>query len=79
MEKIEITKRALVQRINRKLQGRKLFIARGAKERASFGHYYVATTRASGIELHERDLNLEKYARTIGVLETWEVLSDPSS
>jgi hypothetical protein len=75
--KIQVTKRALVQRINRRLPkgGRSLYCARGAAEIKAFGRYYVATIRSSEIELHEKNVDLQAFGRKIGVLETWEVLA----
>jgi hypothetical protein len=74
---VQVTKRALVQRINRKLpSGRRLVSARGAKEIESFGNFYIATTHSKGIELHEKNVDLQAYGRKIGVLEDWEVLAN---
>jgi ABC-type phosphate/phosphonate transport system ATPase subunit len=72
MVKIAISRRALIQRLRRALQadGKHLRTAR-ADKRKLFGHYYLVGRK----ELIE-NVDIEKLARDLKVLEPWEALSD---
>jgi glycine cleavage system regulatory protein len=71
-EKIQITERALFQRINRLLhkQGGNLRTAHNQRIKASMGRYYIIDTEHNAISaLH---VDLEKLGRKLGVIEPWE-------
>ena len=72
MVNVPISKRALIQRLRRALQtdGKHLRTARAAK-RKLFGHYYLVGRK----ELIE-NVDIEKLARELKVLEPWELLVD---
>jgi hypothetical protein len=71
MQKIEIEKRALIARINRKLnrEGKKLRAARSRVEK-EIGDYLIVTNAGISDSLHAR--SLESLARKIGVLAPYE-------
>lgn len=72
-EKVEITARALLQRVNRAKKAEKIIIKKSrASQVASLGQYF-----AVDLNLHfvcQKDVNLLVLAREIGVLEPWETL-----
>ncbi len=81
--KIKITKRALFQRINRKLkpQGEKLYTPRTEAAQEQLGAYCVVATgevvqpkrtvTPGAVRVH---VDLEKLGRELGVIEPWEEL-----
>jgi hypothetical protein len=73
--KVPITERALIQRINRKLQQENygvMKIAReGSRAEQNLGRYYVVNDRNTVIDWH---LKLEEYGRDWGVLAPYEKL-----
>jgi hypothetical protein len=71
-DKVPITLRALLQRINRRLaeRGQVLKKARGEAERAHAGDYYIVdTNRAILIETH---VDPEALGRKLDTLRSWE-------
>jgi hypothetical protein len=74
-EKVPVTVRALVQRINRTLgkKGEKLLTARGEGAREEVGDYYVINVDRNILMLHH--VNLEALGRELDVLKPWETLT----
>jgi hypothetical protein len=72
-KKAPVTVRALLQRINRKIQGdhEKVMVARGTQARQYLGEYYLFDIQKEEIKAKKIN-NLEVYAREIGVLQDWE-------
>lgn len=70
--KVKISKAALVLRINRKLRESDavLRITRGTQALIDLGDFYVLDTRSNSIA--KKHLDLEDYARELGVLKAWE-------
>ncbi len=71
-----ITKRALIQRINRALvkQGQVLRTARGAMEAYNLGDYYIVDTEGANVVFI--NCNLEGLGRELKILGDWEVLGE---
>jgi hypothetical protein len=83
--KVKISERALFQRINRrlKLDGEKLCTARSESAKEELGQYYVVETGhhvrpkgavSSGVVYV--DVDLEKLAQKLGVIQLWEELEE---
>ena len=74
-QKVPVTMRAVIQRINRKLAPNmeKLLAARSERVRRDLGDYYVVDQRRNFL-IH-KDVDPETYAREIGVLAEWEKLT----
>ncbi|MGA3020308.1 MAG: hypothetical protein ABSF62_24575 [Bryobacteraceae bacterium] len=79
--RIKITERALFQRVNRKLNqdGEKLCTARSDSARQQLGRFYVVETgqqpkRAASSGVAHVNVDLEKLARKLGVIQPWEEL-----
>jgi hypothetical protein len=74
--RIQITERALFQRINRRLQqdGEKLCTARTETVKQQLGRFYVVET-GQGAGLVRKDVDLEKLAQKLGVIQPWEQLA----
>jgi hypothetical protein len=74
--KVPVTKRALVQRINRALkeQDEVLRTARGAKALADLGEFYVVDVKINGIV--GKHVDIEALGRKLKVLEPYEELSE---
>jgi hypothetical protein len=73
---IPVTKRALLQRINRKLKasGQHVLATRGTAARREVGEFYqVNVDRNSHVASH---VNLERLGRELEVLAPWERLAD---
>jgi hypothetical protein len=74
MVKAKITKRALIQRINRKLdkEGQTLKTNRGfvGAGKHDLGRYYIVDFATNGII--DLDVDLEATGRELGVLQGWE-------
>ena len=73
-EKVAISERALTQRINRKLASdmKRLCKARGNVSR-DVGDYYVINYRINAVM--QKDVDVEKLARELGVLKAWETVT----
>jgi hypothetical protein len=77
---VPVTKRALIQRINRKLEvtkGRDSIAARvkatrGGRAQTDLGDYYLLDAERGAVLDHH--LDLEAYGRELGVLAAWERL-----
>jgi hypothetical protein len=67
-----VTRRAIIQRINRKLAPyeEKLVKARGARTKQDFGDYYTVHLRFNAIL--RMDPDLEDLAKEVGALKPWE-------
>jgi len=72
--KIPVSKRAVIQRINRKLAPSRemLKAARGERLRQQVGDYYLIDIRANAVLRHNVDI--VEMARGLGVLMGWEEL-----
>lgn len=73
-EKVPVSERALVQRINRKLKasGQQLKAARGERAEAEVGEYYVIDTHRNILIL--KHVNLAALGVELGALADWERL-----
>jgi hypothetical protein len=73
-QKVPVSKRALVQRINRKLaeDNGVLRAARGFQEQNELGELYVLSIRKNYVT--EKHVDLEKLGRKLGVLRDHEIL-----
>lgn len=70
-KKVPISKRALIQRINRKLPAQHaLLTSRSPRARAELGEHYLLT--ATNVE---GNVDLEKMGREMGVLKPWETVT----
>jgi hypothetical protein len=85
IQKASVTERALFQRVDRKLKQQdnpeQLRTARTEQQREQLGRYFVveAATRSTPKKAASQgvvytDVDLEKLARKLGVLEPWEQL-----
>lgn len=74
--KVKVGRRALIQRINRalKAEGEVLKATRGGAARSSLGDFYTVNTRTNGVG--DRNIDLEKYGRSMKVLAAWEELDE---
>lgn len=72
--KLPVSSRALMQRINRKLKesDEVLRTARGDRWRHETGDYYIIDIRRNTFT--EKDVNLEEKGRDLGVLKPYEAL-----
>jgi hypothetical protein len=70
--KVGISKRALIQRINRKLrrEDEQLRAARGGRDHQNLGDYYVIDYRGNFVT--RKDVNIVTLGRELGVLQPWE-------
>ena len=70
---VPISKRALIQRLRRKLKddGLELRRSRGRDQRALFGEYYLVFGERGVVD---QEIVPEILARKIGCLRTWEVV-----
>jgi len=74
--KCPVTRRAVIQRINRRLapDWRALRTSRGWGATSNLGtHYLLDTYRNEVVDTH---VDVEGYARELGALEPWESLVD---
>jgi hypothetical protein len=72
-DKVPISERALIQRINRVLTKRNevLKTTRNKSLQAvSLGRYFIVNSNG----LKQKNIDLEDYARTLDVLQSWEQL-----
>jgi hypothetical protein len=67
--KAPVTMRAVIARINRKLDGLKLKVSRGEMVRRE-SNYFLLHLKQNTITPLKKDI--ESYAREIGVLKEWE-------
>lgn len=74
--KVPVTKRALIQRVNRALakDGEQLKATKGAQAQLDLGEFYVVDV--SGNSVSRKDVDLEKLARELGALKPYEALAD---
>ena len=75
-QRIPVTMRAVIQRINRALQSedRMLRAVRGARAKIEFGDYYILDTRRNfSLDTH---VDPEALGRELGVLKDYERLVD---
>jgi hypothetical protein len=73
---VPVTKRALLQRINRKLveEGEVLKTARGEIAQNDLGTFYVLDINKNTVAAH--DVDPETLGRKLGVLRPWEHIVD---
>ena len=84
-QSVPVSERALVQRVNRKLRhdDRRLCAARGFwaegthYDSTDLGRYYVVDVMRNAVV--DRQVDLETYGRDLGVLASWESLSEAES
>jgi hypothetical protein len=71
-----VTKRALIQRINRKLRDRGQ-VVKAARARAwrFVGSYYAVDVKQN--QIVGRRIDLEKFGRELGALAEWEEMEKP--
>jgi len=69
---VPISRRALIARINRMIETRneQLIISRGDHAKTAVGHYWIKDTARNCVL--KRNIDLEDYARKLGVLEEFE-------
>jgi hypothetical protein len=74
MNKVPVSKRTLIARINRRLHEYELIIRRTISKRARLevGDYYALDTWINAV--FEKNIDLETYGRNCGALQDWEVL-----
>jgi hypothetical protein len=74
-QKVTVTERALIQRINRKLakDGEKLRTTRGHFEPSLGRHYVIDLNRNFVVR---KQFDLEELGRQLNVLQPWEDLAD---
>jgi hypothetical protein len=73
-DKVRVSTRALIQRINRKLaaQDEALRVSRDRwQERLNLGEYYIVNTRINGV-VH-KDVDIDALGHELGALRRWEV------
>jgi hypothetical protein len=73
-EKVPVTTRAAIQRINRALaeKGHKLKITRGNRWRDTLGDFYTIDAKRNWIV--EKHVDPEALGRELGVLQPWETV-----
>ena len=79
MQKVSVTRRAVIQRLNRKLaeNDQKLCKTRGAKACQDLGDYYILDVRLNCVmDPNHTDASIEKLARELGVLKKYEEVSE---
>jgi hypothetical protein len=76
MDRVPVSPRALLRRLNRKLQREHEVIkpTRSARWRDELGDYYVVDLDRNAIA--RKQVNLEQYARELGVLQEYEKLEE---
>jgi hypothetical protein len=74
-QKVPVTERALIQRINRKLHDDDQMVktTRGGRAEMDLGRHYVLNWRINGV-VHT-NIDLEDLGRELGVLQDWEGLA----
>ena len=78
-QRVPVSERALIARINRKLRADDEMLKTTRSKRAEFdlGRYYVIDVRGPNI-VHDH-IDLEDYGRELEVLKPYEALSDGGS
>ena len=74
-EKAKVSERAVIGRVNRRLQddGRKLLTARGWRMRLDVrSNWYVVNVNNNSIVQPYKGMHLEDIARDVGALRDWE-------
>ncbi len=71
-QKVPVTERAVVQRINRKLRDddQVLKVTRGERARLDLGDFYILNWRLNVIA--DKFVDPEEMGRELGVLQPWE-------
>ena len=71
-----ITESAVVQRIRRKLRNTDYMLrkARGERQQVDCGRFYIINTNLNALLWH--DVDLEAFARELGVLRVYESVGD---
>ena len=74
-QKVAVTERALIQRINRKLKPdyEQLKISRSPRMEANVGRCYILDLRGNFVS--SQDVDPESFGRKLGVLQPWEEVS----
>jgi hypothetical protein len=73
---VPVSKRAIIQRINRKLsaEGEKLKTNRSQRWYSDLGSYYIVDENRNAVVSAHHDL--EALGRELGVLAPWEIIAD---
>jgi hypothetical protein len=77
-KRINVSMRALIQRINRKIRADDLQLKTARNHQMELdvgGRFYVVNTRINGVMQWSKGLDLEEYARELGVLRPYETLT----
>lgn len=74
---VPVSKRALIQRINRRLarDGEKLYATRGRRAFQDLGEFHVIDVDRNFVA--QKDVDLEELGRNLKVLSPWEKLFNP--
>jgi hypothetical protein len=78
-EKVPVSERALIQRLNRKMRDDDLMVRTtrpGTRAEFDLGRHYVVNWRINGIIAGGKNIDLEDYGREYGVLHPYERLAD---
>lgn len=73
-KRVQVSERALIQRINRRLKrsGEQLRAARSEAAERDLGRHFVVDVNRNAITI--QNVDLEKFGRKLGVLQPWEVM-----
>ena len=76
MKKAPVSRRAVVQRVNRALskEDQTLKASRGLRAMSDLGSYYIVSLSRNAIL--RKDVDVEKVGRQLGVLKPYERLAD---
>ena len=72
--KVPVTQRALIQRINRALDHEVVKVSRGMRARIDCGEFYAVDVSTNAISA--KDIDLEKWGRDLEVLKPYEELAE---
>jgi hypothetical protein len=75
-QKVPVSTRALIQRVNRKLEAKNMQLkaTRGMRAIADLGEFFVID--ASRNFVVDKYVNIEELGRKVGALQPWEELAD---
>jgi hypothetical protein len=75
--KAPVARQALIARINRKLAHDSEKLRKSsAKSESTLGEYYVVSTEPGASGVIHTDVDVEDWARELGVLQPWEEVAD---
>lgn len=73
-QKVRVSVKAAIQRVNRKLDEEKVHRSRSARARLDLGDFYTINTRYNVIG--QKDVDLEALAREVGALKDYEEIAE---